>query len=344
MCGEEVDHPLFANSVIILEPKPSSPEISMSVDYPVPDARASPDGHSDRTSSSQSCEDVAATSPCIVSPPPCTPQLSVEDRPVQISPQLISAALEALTQAAASQATTLAGSSPEEQQLPDLLSQALHSWISETSTPPPTPNQEGNGGQAVLAADLIAALSSTLSKHCAEGGHLSTGNSRAPSVPASTPQEGLGGLARLGIQPEDVLHALNQLQVGDISPGSRLDGEEEDENRTAVRRREKGEWICLDSEEQSTLDAGKEKETEETCPDREKGEVCRSQDLSQINEDVKFEPEHCDCDSNSHWLPIDDAQLGRIPESIVMKEDCGHSLTALGDSDEERKDFQPENI
>ena len=309
-----MDHPLFANSVIILETKPSSPDGSTNIDCLVPDTRASPDGHSDRTSSSQSCEDIAATSPCIVSPPPCTPQLSTEECHVQISPQMISAALEALSQAA-SQATALVGSPPEEQKLPDLFSQALHSWISEASTPPPTPNQEANVGQAVLAADLIAALTSALSKHCAEGGRLSTGNSRAPSVPASTPQEGLGELARLGIQPEDVLHALNRLQLRDVSPGSLLDREEEGEKRTASGREARGECTSLDSEEQTTLDAGEEKEIEETAPDRGKGGECESQDFSQIKEDVKIQSEHCDCDSNSYLLPTDDTQHGRIPET-----------------------------
>lgn len=331
------------------------------MDSLVPGARASPDGHSDDTSSSHSCEDalIAVASPCSVSPPPCTPQLSTEELQVQITPQMISAALEALTQAA-SQATALVGSPPEEQQLPDLISQALHSWISETATPPPTPNQDGGMGQSVSASDLIAALSSALSIHCAEGGHSSAGNSRAPSVPACTPQEGFGELARLGIQPEDVLHALNRLQLREISPVSPLGGEEEGEKGTALDENEEGEGTSLDI----ALD-GEEEEEEGTAKDREEetalGEVEASEkgtalgieeeeswrqdsDLNERNLETESERQKCKCDSENRLLPTNEVKLG-VPENLVIKgEDRALLLTSLGDSDDESKDSQQENL
>ena len=129
---------------------------------------------------------------------------------------MISAALEALSQAASFSSTP-----NEESQLPNLLSQALNDFISGTSsmcaTPPSTPlDQDVHNTYPVSANDLITALTSTLTAHCElnKSSDNLSGSGGAPSVPFGTPREGggLSELSRLGIQPESLLAALNTLK------------------------------------------------------------------------------------------------------------------------------------
>ena len=123
---------------------------------------------------------------------------------------MISAALEAVTQAAAS-TNSYASSPTDSEGLSGILSQALHTFISEHSgvaTPPSTPNDSSahQEEKPLSSTELIAALSAAVSAHIDV-----VSKNNTPSVPAGTPQEGLSELAKLGIQPEAVLHALNSL-------------------------------------------------------------------------------------------------------------------------------------
>ena len=102
-------------------------------------------------------------------------------------------------------------------------------------TPPPTPGQlqtsdkdsmgggegsQGVGRQGISAQDLIDALSTL----------IVTGDDRLPSsrhssqgcsVPACTPREGLSEWAKMGIHPEEVIHALSALTIHQVREGQR---------------------------------------------------------------------------------------------------------------------------
>ena len=70
--------------------------------------------------------------------------------------------------------------------------------------------------KTISASDLISALTNTVSAHCESNGWSSGCGSSVPSVPVGTPQEGLSGLAKLGIQPGDILNALSSLSLASM--------------------------------------------------------------------------------------------------------------------------------
>ncbi|XP_019853590.1 PREDICTED: nischarin-like isoform X2 [Amphimedon queenslandica] len=180
--SESVDHPLFFDHYPLGRP-PS-----------LPPSRDDPDGQSDSP-----CLD---SSPLSLATPPCTPAGGQEVGVVSsITPQMILNALESLS------------SSQTRSVSPDSLSQALQGFINEhlLTTPPSTPLNEGEEDHPLSSADLILALTATLSAHI--DGEGSEGGSAVPSAPVGSPQEGLSELVRLGLQPEDILKALNSLTV-----------------------------------------------------------------------------------------------------------------------------------
>lgn len=217
-----IDHPLFYDTTLSI--KTSS----------LPSSRDDPDGRSDvSTHSSDAIALASSPSPLVLPTPPCTPLSPGEgirqSSQSSVTPQMISAALEALTQAASHASTPT-----DEAQLPELLSQALHNFITEQAcaTPPSTPlNQdELMEEQPISSADFISALTTALSIHCETNRGLSSGSgSTIPSVPVGTPQEGLSELAKLGIQPESILQALNSLSCQSREEITIETSDEEDE-------------------------------------------------------------------------------------------------------------------
>ncbi len=182
-------------------------------------SRDEPDGRSD-ISTDASDIFVSASSPLILPTPPCTPlSIGGDDSQVtysNVTPQMISAALEALSSSLSSTPND------DNNQLPDILTQALNDFISGNSskctTPPSTPQDQDEyiTGYSISAGDLISAITSTLSAHCElnrSSENLQAMSSGAPSVPFGTPREGgLLELSRLVIQPESLLAALNKLR------------------------------------------------------------------------------------------------------------------------------------
>ena len=221
--GGSFDNPLFSDSAhSINDPINSNPVFPpLNKESPILSRRDEPDGRSDISTEVPDVIVIPSTpSPMVLPTPPCTPLSAGDDNtqvtPSVVTPHMISAALEALSHAAI-QTTTPS----EENQLPGILSQALNNFISEHSsscaTPPSTPqDQDQPANNPISATDLISALTSTLSAHC---GSTKGTDSGIPSVPSSTPSEGLSGFFLLGIQPESILQALNSL----------LDKEEEDD-------------------------------------------------------------------------------------------------------------------
>lgn len=192
--SESIDHPLFYDSPLPLN------------NSSLPSSRDDPDGRSDASTQSLN------VSPLIFSTPPCTP-LSLgggEPHDSKVTPTMISAALEALTQAAST-------SPSDSDHLPEYLSHALHSFINERlcSTPPSTPLEEHDEEEysTVSSSDLIAALTATLTAHI-DSSNGDSSSSNLPSSPVGSPaQEGILELAKLGIQPEAILQALSSLQA-----------------------------------------------------------------------------------------------------------------------------------
>ena len=215
-----IDHPLFYDATLSIK------------NSPLPSSRDDPDGRSDISTHSLDPIGLASSpSPLVLPTPPCTPLSPGEGIRSQssVTPQMISAALEALTQAASHASTPT-----DEAQLPELLSQALHNFISEQAcaTPPSTPlNQdELMEEQPISSADFISALTTALSIHCETNrGPGSGSGSTIPSVPVGTPQEGLSELAKLGIQPESILQALNSLSCQSREEITIETSDEEDE-------------------------------------------------------------------------------------------------------------------
>ena len=183
--SESVDHPLFFDHYPLRVPS-------------LPSSRDDPDGQSDSP-----CID---SSPLTLATPPCTPAAEQEVGVVStVTPQMILTALESLP------------SSQTRSVSPDSLSHALHCFINDhlTATPPSTPlneGEEGSGDVPLSSTDLISALTATINAHI--DGEGSDRGSGVPSVPVGSPQEGLSELVRLGLQPEDILKALNSLTLG----------------------------------------------------------------------------------------------------------------------------------
>jgi hypothetical protein len=205
-----IDHPLFFDS-----------SLSFKTSSSLPSSRDEPDGRSDISVQS------ANASPLVLATPPATPlSISVNESTVRqpVTPSMISAALEAVTQAASNSHASSPNGSMEH--LSGILSRAIHNFISEQSssvtTPPPsTPTNEEEDyrpeNSSISATDLISALSAVVSAHV---------DGSTPAVPVGTPQEGLSELAKLGIQPEAILDALHALS----SQVSKLDDEESDDD------------------------------------------------------------------------------------------------------------------
>lgn len=291
----DLDHPLFAD---VLLPAPS-PKSSYEDSPNLPLSREEPDGRSDASNHSVDALGIPASSssPCSVSTPPCTPQPpSPGDHGSQVTPEMISSALEALTQAASHASSTI--STPqEERHLPELISQTLSSWITDHSscaTPPSTPMDmdEASQPQAVSAADLIAALTSAISLHRVEEVGSSTGReSGVPSVPACTPQEGLLELAKLGIQPEDILEALSALSIvreeeGGVEEVVKKDDEEETEQLVEQKQEEK-------EEEEEGMEQLEEQSQEGTEEEKEAKHEVKKEEMEQENlkQEIKEEGE-----------------------------------------------------
>ena len=202
-----LDHPLFADVVL------PSPKSSYEDHHILSGSREEPDGRSDTGNHSPTLPRTSS-SPLSITTPPCTPLPSTSSlsQGGVVTPEMISSALDALTQAA-SHASSTAGTPHEERHLPELITQTLSTWISDHSscaTPPSTPfDEDGSQEQPISATELITALTQAVAAHKSEDGN----GSGAPSVPSSTPQEGLLELAKLGIQPNDILEALSALSI-----------------------------------------------------------------------------------------------------------------------------------
>ena len=202
--------------------------------------RDDPDGQSE-ASVDPSDSSMSVPSPLVLPTPPCTP-MSTGDHTTcsNVTPQMISAALEALS-------VSLSSTPNEDRELPDILSQALNNFISGSSskcaTPPSTPQDHDDYPMhSISAGDLISAITSTLSAHCdlnRSNESLPMSRGGPPSVPFGTPMEGggLSELSKLGIQPESLLGALNKIrsskdneffevyqQTGDEEEGEESDG------------------------------------------------------------------------------------------------------------------------
>ena len=180
-----LDHPLFADVVL------PSPKSSYEDHHILSGSREEPDGRSDTGNHSPTLPRTSS-SPLSITTPPCTPLPSTSSlsQGGVVTPEMISSALDALTQAA-SHASSTAGTPHEERHLPELITQTLSTWISDHSscaTPPSTPfDEDGSQEQPISATELITALTQAVAAHRSEDGN----GSGAPSVPSSTPQEGL---------------------------------------------------------------------------------------------------------------------------------------------------------
>ena len=101
-------------------------------------------------------------------------------------------------------------------------SRASNSRTPLLPSPPPTPNHPQTGGavdkppvQGISAQDLIDALS-TLMVVGEEAPLNSHHSSRGTSVPACTPREGFSEWAKMGIRPDEVIHALSALTIHQV--------------------------------------------------------------------------------------------------------------------------------
>ena len=258
-----LDHPLFAD-VVLPSPKSSYEDPSILSGF-----REEPDGRSESDTGNHSpAHQHTSSSPLSLTTPPCTPLPSTTSltQGGVVTPEMISSALDALTQAA-SHASSIAGTPHEERHLPELITQTLSTWISDHSscaTPPSTPlDEDGTQEQPISATELIAALTQAVAAHKIEEGT----SSGAPSVPSSTPQEGLMELAKLGIQPHDILEALSALSI------VREEEEEIDEKERVVSSDNVNELEHATQQEHCDSDNGqdmdKETDLEQTLEEEE---------------------------------------------------------------------------
>lgn len=324
----DLDHPLFANVTL---PAPS-PKVSTFDDSQIlSGSREEPDGRSDASNHSTDPNNVLTASPPSLTPPSSPHPLSFGDQRAQVTPGMISSALGAVTHAA-SQASSLSHTPQDEPHLPELISQALSSWISENasvcSTPPSTPLDVDDGGgcvqQAVSASDLISALTSALSQHRAEEG-VGGGSGResiVPSVPACTPQEELLELAKLGIQPDDILEALQALSSVRKDEGDEEAEKEVEEEKDSIVSSESDVSLQEESKMEETgklqVETETDKEVTENSP--KESEVKENET---INEEVTDEESGDKENEKEEKLPIVKEE---VREEVVVTEMVGQVL------------------
>ena len=317
-----LEHPLFADVVL----PPPSPKMGFDSTSILPSSREEPDGRSDAsTHSPDVLQDTNDSSPLSTTTPPCTPLPSTSSLTQRgiVTPEMITSALDALTQAA-SQASSVVGTPQEERLLPELISQTLSTWISDHSTPlcttpPPTPldEEDTNQGQGLSISDLISALTLAVSTHKTDEGG---GGSGAPSVPSSTPQEGLLELAKLGIQPEDILEALSALSIVREEEEEEKEEEEEEEEEKEeeeeeASRSDRDERVTVHADETLVVEShqvassSQQDEQDDVLVDKEQG------DLQQLQQEEKEEE---DCSSGSPLIPdtLSTTQSENIAESV----------------------------
>ena len=334
--GGSFDNPLFSDSAhSINDPINSNPVFPpLNKESPILSRRDEPDGRSDISTEVPDVLVIPSTpSPMVLPTPPCTPLSAGDDdtqvTPSVVTPHMISAALEALSHAAI-QTTTPS----EENQLPGILSQALNNFISEHSsscaTPPSTPqDQDQPNNNPISASDLISALTSTLSAHC---GSTKGTDSAVPSVPSSTPSEGLSGFFLLGIQPESILQALNSL----------LDKEEEDD-----LDEEKEEQEEDDPERRNKMDENMNGEMDENEEAIEKGGMSKQEDY--IDGDKSTDPQILTALVFSEEEEEEDEEYSEVIEKEDMNtqgddDDEEPTVTSLVLSEEDREVIEKDGI
>ena len=201
---------------------------------------------------------------CSLTPPPSTPLTANGNsfKPT-ITPLMIQSALTALQQIQDKDTPISAGGTEEGGHspiFPEEVTTALTAWINQQhqrsrgsselqtplllSPPPSTPQKPesestsdthsaivnldapgANVRHGISASDLIAALSSLMGQESTDA--TSGESSGVCSVPACTPKEGINEWLRLGIHPDEVIHALTALTISRAE--QEVDGEEEEE-------------------------------------------------------------------------------------------------------------------
>ena len=183
-----------------------------------------------------------------LSPPPSTPLTANGNNKPIITPAMIQSALDALYHI--QNKDTPLSLTPRDDMptpiFPEAVTSALSAWITSQSghssgatplisPPPSTPLEPINQDRiqhAISAKDLIGALSALI-PHQEGGGEDSGESSTTCSVPACTPQEGISGWLKLGIQPDEVIQALTALTIrnSEDSSGRQEEGEEGERGR-----------------------------------------------------------------------------------------------------------------
>ena len=207
-------------------------------------SREEPDGQSDISSVSP---DVLLVPPGSdppsshsLSPPPSTPLTANGNNKPTITPVMIQSALDALFHI--QNKDTPLSLTPRDDTptpiFPEAVTSALTAWIQSghstgttplVSPPPSTPLEPSHPErvhQAISAMDLIGALSALIPPQDG-GGEDSGESSNVCSVPACTPQEGISGWLKLGIQPDEVIQALTALTIRNSEDGGRQEEGEE---------------------------------------------------------------------------------------------------------------------
>lgn len=207
----------------------SSPEGGLS-------SREEPDGQSDISSVSPEVLLVPPgsdpPSSHSLSPPPSTPLTANGNNKPTVTPAMIQSALDALFHI--QNKDTPLSLTPRDDTptpiFPEAVTSALTAWIQSghstgttplISPPPSTPlesNHQERVQQAISAKDLIGALSALIPPQDG-GGEDSGESSNVCSVPACTPQEGISGWLKLGIQPDEVIQALTALTIRNSEDG-----------------------------------------------------------------------------------------------------------------------------
>ena len=215
-------------------------------------SREEPDGQSDTTNVSHDLLLVPSKSDPpsshSLSPPPSTPLTANGNNKPIITPAMIQSALDALYHI--QNKDTPLSLTPRDDIptpiFPEAVTSALSAWITSQSghssgttplvSPPPSPPLEpisqDRVQHAISAKDLIGALSALI-PHQEGGGEDSGESSTTCSVPACTPQEGISGWLKLGIQPDEVIQALTALTIrnSEDSIGWQEEGEEGERGR-----------------------------------------------------------------------------------------------------------------
>ena len=252
---------------------------------------------------------------CSLTPPPSTPLTANGNsfKPT-ITPLMIQSALTALQQIQNKDTPISTGGTDEGGHspiFPEEVTTALTAWINQQhsssrqrsansselqtpllSPPPSTPqkaesesdshsaiiNLEGPGAwgsvrQGISASDLIAALSSLIAQDAMDA--TSGESSGVCSVPACTPKEGFSEWLRLGIHPDEVIHALSALTI------SRGDQEGEGEEGPEITRPSQlvttyedfpPSVVVSDADNESGLGEDREREREGGRREEEEGE------------------------------------------------------------------------